>query len=489
MINRILQLVLVFVMAFFTPFHSVMAQESQSAAVNEPMVVPQNEMQMKLSFAPLVKKVAPAVVNIYVDANTQVTQAFNHPFMNDPLFKMFFDKNMFGGQMFNQMQSSLGSGVIVSEDGLVVTNAHVISGAQEARVVLADGNEYNARVALVDSGSDLALLRIQEKGVALPYVKLKPSESLEVGDLVLAIGNPFGVGQTVTSGIVSAQGSSSLDINDYNFFIQTDAAINPGNSGGPLVDMDGGVVGINTAIYSRGGGSLGIGFAIPSEMVASVIAAEYSGQKGSGGIIRPWLGVKTQDVTPDMAAGLGMKSPAGAIVVEMHSASPLKAAGVKAGDVITSLNGRMIRDASELKFRMATVPIGKVAPLELLRDGKKIELEVTAIVPPEDPPRDQTTLSADHMFKGVVVANLNPALALELGVGLGDEQGVVVVKPSRASYVAMSLRPGDIIVEVNGEKINAPKDVDPALMLYAEMKKPPTLVIKRGGRLNMLYVR
>lgn len=455
----------------------------QAMAQEEKSQVPESTMQLNLSFAPIVKKVAPAVVNIYTKKD--LSRAFRNPFMDDPFFSKLFGGELFGGRMRKYMESALGSGVIVSAQGLVVTNEHVVRGADQITVVLNDGNEYEATKVLADEASDLALLRIDESDREFPFVNLKPSESLEVGDLVLAIGNPFGVGQTVTSGIVSAQGRSSLDINDYNFFIQTDAAINPGNSGGPLVTMDGKVVGINTAIYSRSGGSLGIGFAIPSEMVASVIAASLNGQTGDRGIIRPWIGVTAQNVTTDIANSLGLKNPNGAMVSQLHSASPFRDAGVKVGDIVLSVNDKTIRDAAELKFRIATVPIGKDAKVQIFRDGKRLEKTVSAIAPPENPPRNEVTLRGDHVLSGVTIANLNPAVSIELGL-MGEEEGVVVIDAPRRGFFR-TVNPGDILMEVNGRKIDQPLDVEKALK--AERTNGPYLVIKSGGRISRLYLR
>ncbi len=445
--------------------------------------MPHSSTEIQLSFAPLVKRVAPAVVNIYTKRAT--IAGFHNPFMDDPFFGQFFNQDFFGGKMRQYLESALGSGVIVTADGLIVTNAHVISGAQQITVALQGGREYGAEVILSDKASDLALLRVKDLDGTLPFVTLKPSESLEVGDLVLAIGNPFGVGQTVTSGIVSAQGRSSLDINDFNFFIQTDAAINPGNSGGPLVAMDGRVVGINTAIYSRSGGSMGLGFAIPSEMVASVIAAEVNGQIGDKGIIRPWLGVQVQDVTSDIASSMGMRNPVGALISGVHSASPFKTAGVQAGDVVSMVSGHTIRDAAELKFRMATVPIGKQAAVSILRKGKKIDVSVKAMAPPDDPPRETTTLNGNHALKGTVVANLNPAVGVELGLK-GEEGGVVVLQGPRGFFLGRTIVAGDILSEINGREIVKPSDVDPAL---AASSGNIQIVLKRGGRAIRLYLR
>ncbi len=472
MLIKMKTIILLFLCVFIAPFDAY-AQER---------IVPQNELQLNLSYAPLVKKVAPAVVNIYTKRTVQT--GFRSPFMSDPFFEQFFGGSMFGGGMRERVENSLGSGVIVAKEGLVITNAHVVGGAQEITIVMPEGNEYAARLLLSDDASDLAVLRIEEN-MEFPYVNLKPSESLEVGDLVLAIGNPFGVGQTVTSGIVSAQGRSSLDINDYNFFIQTDAAINPGNSGGALVAMDGGVVGINTAIMSRSGGSMGLGFAIPSEMVASVIAAALSGQTGDKGITRPWLGVTTQNVTSDIANSLGLPKPRGSLIADLHSASPLRKAGVKISDVVTEVNGHIIRDAPEMKFRLATVPLGKTANIKVLRQGKELSFDITAIAPPDEPARNETVLKGAHILNGAVVANLNPAVAVELGLK-GEGSGVVVMETPRNSYAARAVAPGDILLEINGKEIKSPADVDKA---FKNSENGASLTLKRGGRISRLFMR
>lgn len=447
--------------------------------------LPQSREHMKLSFAPLVKKVAPAVVNIYTKRN--VATGFRHPFADDPFFGQFFRDEAFGGGMRKQIEGSLGSGVILTAEGLVVTNAHVIRGADVITVGLSDGREFDATVALSDDASDLALLRIHEKGVSLPFVTLKASESLEVGDLVLAIGNPFGVGQTVTSGIVSAQGRSSLDINDFNFFIQTDAAINPGNSGGPLVDMAGNVVGINTAIYSRSGGSMGIGFAIPAEMVESVLAAESAGQVGKTGVLRPWLGAGAQDVTAEIAASLGLEKPTGALLSELHSASPFQKAGLKVGDIILMVNNKTVKGAAELKFRMATIPIGQEADVEVFRAGEILRVKVSAIAPPNDPPREELELKGKHALNGAIVANLNPAVAVELGLS-GDEEGVIVTQVRRGSVAARFLSAGVIIREINGHEIKMPSEIEAALK--EEIPQGGLLIVLEvNGRTSQIYVR
>jgi len=438
---------------------------------------------MQLSFSPVVKKVAPAVVNIYTKRT--VTRNVS-PFGNDPFFSQFFGGNMFGQRMQKQAESSLGSGVIIDPSGLVATNAHVIRGADEIKVVLTDGRELDATLALADDASDLALLRV-EKTAPLPSVSLKPSESLEVGDIVLAIGNPFGVGQTVTSGIVSAQGRSSLDINDFNFFIQTDAAINPGNSGGPLVALDGSVVGINTAIYSRSGGSLGIGFAIPTEMLATLVAAEKAGVTGAKGITRPWLGVTAQAITSDIGESLSLNTPRGAIISKLHPASPLKKAGIKVGDVVTRVSGRDIRDPSEMKFRMATIALGQKAEIIIARQGENIAFSVEAIAPPEDPPREETTIQGRNILNGATLANLNPAVAVELGITDYEDEAVVVLNAPRGTQSSRILSVGDIILELNDKDIEDVGDIEKALK--RANGQGLSMVINSNGRIQQIRLR
>lgn len=422
-------------------------------------VVPTSPAQINLSFAPVVKKVAPAVVNIYT--KRMVTQTVN-PFAGDPFFSQFFGRQNLGVQR-QRMENSLGSGVIVEADGLVVTNAHVVKNSAETKVMLSSGREFDARIALLDEASDIALLRIDTKGEKLPVANLQTSEALEVGDLVIAIGNPFGVGQTVTSGIVSALARSSLNISDLNFFIQTDAAINPGNSGGPLVSMSGAVIGINSAIYSRDGGSLGIGFAIPSELVATIIAAEKSGQAtNERGIKRPWVGITAQDITSDIAASLGISPSSGALVAALHEASPMRDAGIMQGDVITSINGRTIRDAAELRFRLATISLGQEAEIGYLHKGKAGTGKMKTIEPPDKPDRETTILKGKNPLAGFKVANLNPAVAYEFG--LHEDKGIVILDSPKGTQIGSVIRKGDLIEGVNGAKITSVETLKKALM-------------------------
>ena len=451
-------------------------------ALAQDAAIPQSQTQITLSFSPVVKKVAPSVVNIFTKRT--VTQAVN-PFANDPFFSQFFGGQRGLGMTRQRLENSLGSGVIVAADGLVVTNAHVVRNAEEIKVNLSDAREFDAKIVLVDDASDLALLRIDTKEEKLPFATLQPSETLEVGDLILAIGNPFGVGQTVTSGIVSALARSSLSISDLNFFIQTDAAINPGNSGGPLVSMSGGVVGINSAIYSRDGGSLGIGFAIPSEMVATVIAAEKSGQVNRrGGISRPWVGIAVQDVTSDIAASLGLSHPVGALVSGLHEASPARDAGLEQGDVVTAVNGKPVRDAAELRFRLSVVPLNDVAHLDYLRKGDKKTAEMKTILPPDKPARDTTVLKGNHPFSGVTVLNLNPAAALDLGIH--DDKGVAISVMPPTNDLSRVLKAGDIIDELNGQKILTVSDLSRTL---AKRARSWQLVVTQDGQKRQINIR
>ena len=447
--------------------------------------IPSSREQVVFSYAPLVKKISPAVVNIYT--KRVVTKRVS-PFGNDPFFERFFGgADGIGGLTRRQVESALGSGLIIEPEGVVITNAHVVKDAQEISVVLPDGREFDAGLSLLDERSDLAVLRADTKGEKLPFAHLKPSETIEVGDIVLAIGNPFGVGQSVSSGIVSALARSSLNINAFDFFIQTDAAINPGNSGGPLVAMDGGVVGINTAIFSRSGGSLGIGFAIPSEMVATVVAAEKSGA-GSAGVVRPWIGVSGQQVTADIAESLEIDRPAGVLVTKLHRASPALKAGIRVGDVVTSVNGKKIKNLAEMKFRLATVPLGQNAGMDVLRKGKALKFEVEAIAPPEVPPRDEVTLEGPHPLNGAKIANISPAVSVELGLSTGLE-GVVVMAAERGTQAGRFVKSGDVIMGINGSETGSVKDVTRALEQAVRQGNGFSLMVDRGGRKSRIVIR
>src|SRR5215813_13613848 len=371
--------------------------------------------ELKLSFAPIVQRVAPAVVNVYA---AKVVENRN-PLFDDPLFRRFFGTP---DMPRDRVQRSLGSGVIVDPSGLVVTNNHVIEGASEVKVALADKREFEADMVLKDPRTDLAVLRIRDGRERFPALEFGDSDDLQVGDVVLAIGNPFAVGQTVTQGIVSALARTQVGITDYQFFIQTDAAINPGNSGGALVDVNGRLAGINTAIYSRSGGSIGIGFAIPSNMVKVVVSSALG---GGGAVRRPWLGAKLQAITPEIAENLGLSRPSGALVATVSPNGPAARAGLKTGDVIASIDGQVAEDPNAFEYRFMTRPLGQAAQLDVLRAGKNLRLGIALETAPETP-RDELVIRGRSPFTGARVANLSPALAEELRLDAGA-QGIVVV--------------------------------------------------------------
>ncbi len=429
-------------------------------------VVPGSSAELVQSFAPVVKRVAPAVVNVYA---ARVIENRN-PFMNDPLFRQFF-----GAMPREQVQRSLGSGVIVDPSGLVVTNYHVIEGASEVKVALADKREFDAEIVLKDERSDLTILRIKDAHERFPVLAFGNSDELQVGDVVLAIGDPFGVGQTVTHGIVSAVARTQVGISDYQFFIQTDAAINPGNSGGALVDLNGRLVGINTAIYSRSGGSQGIGFAIPANMVRVVVS---SAKGGSAAVKRPWLGAKLQDVTPEIAESLGLKRPSGALVASVTAGSPAASAGVKTGDLIVSVDGTPVDDPNAFDYRFATKPLGGTAQIGLIRQGRDMVVAVALQSVPESP-RDEVEIRSRSPFSGATVANLSPALADELR--LDPQSGGVVIVGVAGGSAAQSIgfQKGDIVVSVNNQKIAKSADLDRIVRAGGRQWR---ITIKRGGQ-------
>ena len=426
------------VLAFSTLVVSASAQDRR---------VPSSAAELQFSYAPLVKRVAPAVVNVYA---ARVVENRN-PFMNDPMFRQFF-----GAVPREQVLRSLGSGVIIDPAGLVVTNYHVIEGASEVKVALADKREFDAEIALKDEHSDLAVLRLKDAKERFPALEFGNSDELQVGDVVLAIGDPFGIGQTVTHGIVSAVARTQVGISDYQFFIQTDAAINPGNSGGALVDVNGRLVGINTAIYSRSGGSQGIGFAIPANMVRVVVT---SAKGGSAAVKRPWLGAKLQEVTPEIAESLGLKRPSGALVASLIADGPAAHAGIKTGDLIVSIDGTTVDDANAFDYRFATKPLGGTAQVGLLRQGREVVASVRLQSAP-DTPREEIEIRSRSPFLGVTVANLSPALADELRLD-PQSRGVVIVGVADGSEAqSIGFQRGDIVVSVNNQKIGKSADLD-----------------------------
>jgi serine protease Do len=466
--SRLLQLAVLIILALLGPLE-------RAAAAEEPLrTLPENRQEILLSFAPVVKKTAPAVVNIYTSKKVQVRTS---PLLMDPFFKQFFgDESPFAnGGMREKMVNSLGSGVIISPRGLVITNNHVIAGSDEIRVLMSDRREFPAKVVLADSRSDLAVLQLQAaEGEAFPYIELGDSDQIEVGDMVLALGNPFGVGQTVTSGIVSALARTTQGISDYQFFIQTDAAINPGNSGGALVDMQGKLIGINTAIYTKSGGSNGIGFATPSNMARTVLASVTKG----GRVVRPWLGAGVQTVTQKIAEAIGMKTPRGVIVKKVDPGSPASKAGLKINDVLVEIAGKEIADEQGLKYRIATYEIGSKVPITLLRRGDVLHTELVMEPPAENPPRQLTLLTGDHLLAGVQVGNLSPALADEMG--LPESRGVVITDIRSSPAARLGLKRGDIILTIGNHEIFS---VDDLVEVLGHSGENVSFAIRRGNNL------
>lgn len=413
------------------------------------------------SLAPLVRTVTPAVVNISVVSTMRVEE---NPLYRDPFFRRFFNVP---DQPQAQQRQAAGSGVIVdARRGYVMTNNHVVARAERIAVTLKDGRTLNAKLIGTDPGTDIAVLQIPAENLtALP---LGDSSQLEVGDYVVAIGNPFGLGQTVTSGIVSALGRSGLRIEGYEDFIQTDASINPGNSGGGLINMNGELIGINTAIFSRGGGSNGVGFAIPANLVKTFVA---SAENGNATFDRPFVGATFDAVTSEVAEALGLERARGALVSQVQPGSPAEKAGMKAGQVVTAVNGIQVEHPDALGYRLTTVGIGGTARITVIADGKEQELTLSLDRAPETTPRDERLIEGRNPFSGAVVANLSPRVAEELRMPTNKTTtGVVVTEVNRGSPAArIGLQPRDIVVELNGtpvttsEKLAALVNEDPSI--------------------------
>lgn len=445
----------------------------------EPVVkqLPESRAAMQQSFSPLVKATTPAVVNVY--AARQIRS--RSPFSGDPFFEQFF-----GGQPRNakpRVQQSLGSGVIVDKSGVIVTNNHVIKDADEIKVALSDGREFESKILLRDETSDLAVLKIESKDT-FPVVKLGDSDRVEVGDLVLAIGNPFGVGQTVTSGIVSAQSRTQVGISDFDFFIQTDAAINPGNSGGGLIDMSGQLIGINTAIFSRSGGSVGIGFAIPSNMVRAVVAAALNGSKS---FERPYIGATFQSLDNDIAASMGLKNAFGALVTAVVKDGPADAAGLKVGDVVLQVQGVRADNPDVLGYRLSTAGIGSTVNIDILRGGKNETIAVKLAKEPEVKQLAPELIDGDNPFAGASVVQLTPKLANKLRLTRGANGVAVVDIYAGSPAQRVGLRPGDIIRRINNKEIRSVGDL--TAVLDAGRGLMWRLEIERNGAIIRQFVR
>lgn len=452
----------------------LIAQEASLATV------PLDRHQMNLSFSPVVKKVAPAVVNIY--ATRMIKTSPLPPIFADPIFRQFFGDSLPFEKAQTQVQSSLGSGVIVKPNGIIVTNYHVIKYAEEIKVVLQDGREFEATVEVKDKRTDLAIVKLKGSPADLPYLEFRDADSLEVGDIVFAFGNPFGFGHTVTSGIVSALARNEVGIADFRSLIQTDAAINPGNSGGPLVTLDGRIVGINTSIFSNTGGSIGIGFAIPSNLVLPIMnSLNYGGE-----IRRAWVGAAVTSVTYEMAQALGLSKPGGVLIHKIVPHSPAAKANFHVGDVILKLDGHEILNESAYRFRLAVFPVGAKITAEILRNGKVLEMPLTLEKAPTDSGAKKVKVGGRNPLSGCVVMALNAPIANELGLE-GDPEGLVIVGITQGTPAAFTgLLPGDVIKKVNGSEIITPEDLTKGL---ERSRTGWEIQFERNGKQQTLAIR
>ena len=436
--------------------------------------VPKSETEIKLSFVPLVKQAAPAVVNIYAK---RIIEERRSPFSRDPFFQEFF-RNF--GQLQPRVQNSLGSGVILSADGYVVSNYHVVGGATDIRVVLNDGREISGNVILSDQESDLAVLKLNSDEV-LPYLELRKSDTVEVGELVLAIGNPFGVGQTVTNGIISGLARTGIASgSSKGYFLQTDAPINPGNSGGALIDISGALIGVNTSILSRSGGSNGIGFAIPADLVGQFL---IQAKEGRTSFIRPWAGMRGQPITSEIAASLGLPAMSGMIISELHELSPFSLAGIQVGDIITKVDGLDINSPEEMLYRMSVVGIGTTVDVSYFSQGiiKSVQIDLVEMPNIE---AEQVILGPKFIFLDLHISELTPEFQSKFGLSFSSK-GLVVLDPGRIAG-RLGLRSGDLLQEINGKSVET---IDEAMSSIVSLKGTGSIIIRRSGRRISLRFR
>ena len=440
-----------------------------------------NEAPSRIGFAPVVKRVLPAVVNISSSKVVQTPTGFSGQLPNDPLFRQFFGDDSSG--RFNmpreQREQGLGSGVIVSPNGYILTNNLVVDGASDIRVTLSDKRELKAKVIGTDPKTDIAVVKID--ATELPSITIGDSSKVQIGDYALAVGDPFGVGQTVTMGIVSATGRTGLGIEDYEDFIQTDAPINPGNSGGALANDRGELVGINTAIIAHGSeGNQGIGFAVPVNLARTVMEEIVK----NGKVTRAYLGILPQDVTPAMAKAFGEKEPGGALVGDVTPNSPAARSGLQRGDIILELNGKPVRDSNQLRMSISMMHPDASVSLKVLRNGAEHEMSVNlAELPVKEASLQNDTNSSKSSLSGVSVENMDAEMAQQLGVPT-NTAGVVVTGISPSSPAADSgLRRGDVIQQVNRQPIRTTSDFERAM---GSSKDETLLLVNRQG--STMYV-
>jgi serine protease Do len=452
-----------------TPAVKAVSTESQSAApAGDGMLAELNE-----SLARVAERVKPSVVNISTTKTISIKDTPFGDLFNDPFFRRFFgDEFGFRGHRREYKTSALGSGVIVSDDGYILTNNHVVKDVDEIKVILYDKREFKGKIIGTDPKSDLAIVKVDAKG--LPAIRIGKSGNLRVGELVIAIGNPFGLGNTITMGIVSAVGRSNVGITEYEDFIQTDAAINPGNSGGALVNIRGELVGINTAIFSTSGGYMGIGFAIPSDMASSIMQSIIK----HGKVVRGWLGVTIQNITPELAKHFDLKQEKGALVASVSKESPAERAGIKRGDVIIKYNGEEVDDTTHLRNMVAGTLPGKKMRVTLLRDGK--EKTVTVNIGELKTEGESIHSTHENALSGVYVQDLTSSLKSSLGIP-DSVTGVIVTNIDEGSPALGLLRRNDVIREINRKTIDNVKDFDKALSDIGEKDSVLLLIYRRGG--------
>ncbi|HXQ25008.1 MAG TPA: DegQ family serine endoprotease [Candidatus Acidoferrales bacterium] len=433
-------------------------------------------------FAAVLKPALPAIVNIHTSKVVKPSQGPNTPFFNDPMFRQFF------GDQFGQGQSprpererSLGSGVIVTADGIILTNNHVIDGATDIKVDLSDKREFQAKLIGTDAKTDIAVLKIDATN--LPTLAIGDSSKLHVGDVIFAIGEPFGLGGTATMGIVSATGRGNLGIENYEDFIQTDAAINPGNSGGAMIDLHGDLIGINTAILAGdGGGNQGIGFAIPINMARSVMDQIVS----HGKVVRGYLGLYPQDVTPTLAKQFGVPQTGGALVGEVSPDTPASRAGLKRGDVILALNGQTVNSANDLRLHISQMAPGTNVKLQIARDGKTQDVTVALGELPEKAEKAGAPETGSGGLDGVDVQELTADIAQQLQLAPGTRGVVVTAVDPASAAAAAELQRGDIIQEVNHKPVNSIEQYKQALAGIGN--QPVLLLVNQGGVTHYIVV-